>query len=57
MWADIPRAIEDRQSKALSQLPEDSEQGLSFIRCVFSSVLQLQTMDTEVQTDSMLDSM
>ena len=60
-------AIADRQSKALSQMPdvyasiraiaENSEQRLNFIRCKFSSVLQLQTMDIEFKTDSLLDSM
>ena len=67
VWADIPPEIEARHPTALLQMKEayasiraiaeDGKQGFGTIRCVLSNVLQLGTVETGVQTDSMLDSM
>ena len=42
---------------SIRAIVEDGKQGFGTIRCVLSNVLQLGTVDTGVQTDSMLDSM
>ena len=65
--ANIPWAIEARHPTALLQvkeayasiraIAEDGKQGSGTIRSVLSSLLQSETVETEVQTDSMLDSM
>ena len=67
IWTDIPREIEARHPTALLQvkvayasiraIAEDGKQGFVTIRNVLFNALQLATVETEVQTDSMLDSM
>ena len=64
VWADIPQEIEARRPLDLFRLKEayayikaiaeDSECGRKFIKRMFSSILELQTAESEVQTESLL---
>ena len=64
VWADIPQEIEVRHPLALPKfkeayasmkaIAEDSECGRKFIKRMFSSILELQTAESEAQTESLL---
>ena len=64
VWADIPQEIEVMHPLALPRfreayasikaIAEDSECGRKFIKSMFSSILELQTAESEVQTESLL---
>ena len=64
VWADLPKEIKVRHALALPRLKEayasikaiaeDGDHGHKFIKSMFLSVLRLQTVEIQVQTESLL---